>query len=140
VGTVNSALDLGEPLTLIGEGRLLALPLGAERNQRVCRQQSLGPARRPKFRTAPRQALIDDVEQALYASKIISYAQGYALMSAMGQGVGLGRSTNGGIALMWRGGCIIRQRVSLGKIKEGHSIANPGLTNLMLDPLLHRRA
>ena len=75
--------------------------------------------------------LIEDIENALFASKIVSYAQGYTLMrSAAGT---YGWNLNyGGIALMWRGGCIIRS-VFLGKIKEAYD-KNPGLTNLLLDP------
>jgi 6-phosphogluconate dehydrogenase len=68
---------------------------------------------------------------ALYASKIISYAQGYALMKAMAQDSGW-ELNNGGIALMWRGGCIIRSAF-LGKIKEAFD-RDPNLANLLLDP------
>src|SRR5262249_42102635 len=77
------------------------------------------------------KAFVDDVEMALYASKIISYAQGYALMNAMGKEAGW-EFNNGGVALMWRGGCIMRSAF-LGKIKEAFD-CNPGLTNLLLDP------
>src|SRR5438045_8808444 len=68
---------------------------------------------------------------ALYASKIISYAQGFALLNAMGSESGW-TINNGAVALMWRGGCIIRS-VFLGKIKEAFD-RNPKLTNLLLDP------
>ena len=68
---------------------------------------------------------------ALYASKIISYAQGYALMNAMGKDTGW-EFNNGGVALMWRGGCIIRSAF-LGKIKEAFD-RDPKLTNLLIDP------
>jgi len=71
------------------------------------------------------------VEMALYASKIISYAQGYALMNAMSKDTGW-EINNGGVALMWRGGCIIRSAF-LGKIKEAFD-RNPELPNLLLDP------
>jgi 6-phosphogluconate dehydrogenase len=77
------------------------------------------------------KALIDDIEMALYASKIISYAQGYALMNAMAKDSGW-EINNGGVALMWRGGCIIRSAF-LGKIKEAFD-RNAKLTNLLLDP------
>jgi 6-phosphogluconate dehydrogenase len=77
------------------------------------------------------QGFVDDVEMALYASKIISYAQGYALMDAMARESGWDIN-KGGVALMWRGGCIIRS-VFLGKIKEAFD-RNPKLANLMLDP------
>ena len=78
-----------------------------------------------------REAFIQDVEMALYASKIISYAQGFALMNAMSRESGW-TINNGAVALMWRGGCIIRS-VFLGKIKEAFD-RNPKLTNLLVDP------
>ena len=73
---------------------------------------------------------IADIRDALYASKIISYAQGYMLMRTAAQEYGWNLNY-GGIALMWRGGCIIRSRF-LGKIKEAYD-NNPGLSNLLLD-------
>jgi 6-phosphogluconate dehydrogenase len=75
--------------------------------------------------------MIEDLKQALYASKLVSYAQGYQLMRAAAKTYGWNLN-NGGIALMWRGGCIIRS-VFLGKIKEAFD-RNPNLTNLLLDP------
>ncbi len=75
--------------------------------------------------------MVDDLKQALYASKIVSYAQGYQLMRAAAQEHGW-KLNNGGIALMWRGGCIIRS-VFLGKIKEAFD-KDPDLVNLLLDP------
>src|SRR5207237_5541765 len=78
-----------------------------------------------------RATFIDDVEMALYASKIISYAQGFALLNAMSKESGWSIN-NGAVALMWRGGCIIRS-VFLGKIKEAFD-RNPKLTNLLVDP------
>jgi 6-phosphogluconate dehydrogenase len=126
--TVTSALDLGVPLTLIAEA-VFARCLSAQKDERVQASKILaGPT--PRY-DGDRQALIDDVEQALYASKIISYAQGYALMNAMGKESGW-EFNNGGVALMWRGGCIIRSAF-LGKIKEAFD-RNPKLTNLLLDP------
>jgi 6-phosphogluconate dehydrogenase len=77
------------------------------------------------------EAFIQDVEMALYASKIISYAQGFALMNAMSRESGWAIN-NGAVALMWRGGCIIRS-VFLGKIKEAFD-RNPALNNLLVDP------
>jgi 6-phosphogluconate dehydrogenase len=127
--TVNSALDLGVSLTLIAEA-VFARCLSAQKEERVAASAVLeGPAP-SKFDGDPR-AFVDDVEMALYASKIISYAQGYALMNAMGKEAGW-EFNNGGVALMWRGGCIIRSAF-LGKIKEAFD-RNPGLTNLLLDP------
>jgi 6-phosphogluconate dehydrogenase len=126
--TATSALDLGVPLTLIGEA-VFSRCLSAQKDERVAASKVLrGPT--PKF-DGNKQAFIDDVEQALYASKIISYAQGYALMRAMGKESGW-EFNNGGIALMWRGGCIIRSAF-LGKIKEAFD-RDSNLANLLLDP------
>lgn len=79
---------------------------------------------------ADRAAFIEDIRKALYASKIISYAQGYTLMRAAAKTYGWNLNY-GGIALMWRGGCIIRS-VFLGKIKEAYD-KDPQLQNLLLD-------
>ncbi|MHC4569052.1 MAG: NADP-dependent phosphogluconate dehydrogenase, partial [Planctomycetota bacterium] len=81
--------------------------------------------------TGDKKAFVDDLRQALYASKIVSYAQGYQLMRAAAAEHNWNLNY-GGIALMWRGGCIIRS-VFLGKIKEAFD-KNPDLTNLLLDP------
>jgi len=126
--TVTSALDLGVPLTLIAEA-VFARCLSAQKDERVAASKVLeGP--KAAFSGDPK-AFIDDIEQALFASKIISYAQGYALMNAMGKESGW-QFNNGGVALMWRGGCIIRSAF-LGKIKEAFD-REPNLTNLLLDP------
>jgi 6-phosphogluconate dehydrogenase len=126
--TVTSALDLGVPLTLIAEA-VFARCLSAQKDERVAAAKVLkGPS--AKFQ-GDAKAMVDGIEMALYASKIISYAQGYALMNAMGKESGW-EFNNGGVALMWRGGCIIRSAF-LGKIKEAFD-RNPKLTNLMLDP------
>jgi 6-phosphogluconate dehydrogenase len=126
--TVTSALDLGIPLTLIGES-VFARCLSAQKDERVAAEKILsGPT--AKFELDPK-TFIDDVEMALYASKIISYAQGYALMNAMAKDSGW-EINNGGVALMWRGGCIIRSAF-LGKIKDAFDL-NPKLANLLLDP------
>jgi 6-phosphogluconate dehydrogenase len=126
--TVISALDLGVPLTLIAEA-VFARCLSAQKDERVAASKVLtGPV--PSF-SGDRDAFIQDLELALYASKIGSYAQGFALMSAMAQESGWSIN-QGGVALMWRGGCIIRS-VFLGKIKEAFD-RNPRLTNLLVDP------
>lgn len=126
--TVISALDLGIPLTLISEA-VMARSLSALKEERVAASQVLsGPT--VTF-TGDKAAFIDDLREALYASKIISYTQGYMLMRAVAQEYGW-HLNYGGIALMWRGGCIIRS-VFLGKIKEAFD-QNPALTNLLLDP------
>jgi 6-phosphogluconate dehydrogenase len=127
--TVTSALDLGVPLTLIAEA-VFARVLSAQKEERVAACKILkGPPAAPF--TGDTHAFVQDIEQALYASKLISYAQGYALMNAMGKESGW-KFNNGGVALMWRGGCIIRSAF-LGKIKEAFD-RNPDLENLLLDP------
>ncbi len=123
-----AALDLGIPLTLIGEA-VFSRCLSAIKDERVEASKVLhGP--KPEFK-GDRKAFIDDLKNALYASKIVSYAQGYALMKAAAEEYGWNLNY-GGIALMWRGGCIIRS-VFLGKIKEAFD-KNPSLKNLLLDP------
>ena len=126
--TVTSALDLGVPLTLIGEA-VFARCLSAEKEERVAASKVFDGPSEP-FQGDP-TAFINDIEMALYASKLISYAQGYVLMNAMGKESGW-KFNNGGVALMWRGGCIIRSAF-LGKIKEAFD-RDPALTNLLLDP------
>jgi 6-phosphogluconate dehydrogenase len=126
--TAIAALDLGQPLTLIGEA-VFARCLSALKDERVHSSEILtGP--NEKFKGDKRK-FVKDLKQALYASKIVSYAQGYQLMRAAAKEYGWNLN-NGGIALMWRGGCIIRSAF-LGKIKEAFD-KNPGLENLLLDP------
>jgi 6-phosphogluconate dehydrogenase len=126
--TVTSALDLGVPLTLIGEA-VFARCLSSQKAERVEAAKALrGP--KAKFDGNPQQ-LVEDVESALYASKLVSYAQGYALMDAMAKESGW-EINKGGVALMWRGGCIIRSAF-LGRIKEAFD-RDPNLKNLLLDP------
>jgi 6-phosphogluconate dehydrogenase len=122
------ALELGVPLTLIGEA-VFSRCLSAIKEQRVAASAVLsGPT--PSL-TGDRKAFVEDVRQALFASKIVSYAQGYTLMRAAAEERGWNLNY-GGIALMWRGGCIIRS-VFLGDIKKAFE-RNPELTNLLLDP------
>ena len=122
-----AALDEGVPLTLIGEA-VFARCLSAIKEERVEASKVLtGP--NVKF-DGDRDAFIKDIKNALFASKIISYAQGYSLMRTAAKTYGWNLNY-GGIALMWRGGCIIRS-VFLGKIKEAFD-KNPALTNLLLD-------
>ena len=123
-----TALDLGVPLTLIGEA-VFARCLSSQKDERVAASAVLeGPA--GKF-TGEKESLISDLKDALYASKIISYAQGYLLMGAAAREYGWNLNY-GGIALMWRGGCIIRS-VFLAKISDAYQV-NPDLSNLVLDP------
>jgi 6-phosphogluconate dehydrogenase len=125
--TAISALDTGTPVTLIGEA-VFARCLSAMKDERVAASTILaGPKNAP---AQDRAAFIEDVRRALYCSKMISYAQGYMLLREAAKEEGWNLNF-GGIALMWRGGCIIRSRF-LGKIKEAYD-KNPHLTNLLLD-------
>jgi len=128
-----SSLDMGIPLTMIVEA-VLGRALSALKDERVAASRALsGP--KPGI-TGDRKAFIRDLEAAVYASKLISYTQGYMLMRAAAKEYKWSLNY-GGIALMWRGGCIIRS-VFLGKIKEAFD-RNPGLTNLLLDPYFKKQ-
>jgi 6-phosphogluconate dehydrogenase len=123
-----AALDLGIPLTLIGEA-VFSRCLSSEKDERVAASKILhGPD--VKF-SGDKTKFINDLKDALYASKIVSYTQGYALMKAAADEYKWNLNY-GGIALMWRGGCIIRSAF-LGKIKAAFD-NKPSLNNLMLDP------
>jgi len=123
-----AALDEGIPLTLIGEA-VFARCLSAIKEERTAASKVLtGPA--VKFE-GDKKAFIEDLKNALYASKIVSYAQGYTLMKTAAKTYNWNLNY-GGIALMWRGGCIIRS-VFLGKIKEAFD-NDPEITNLLLAP------
>ena len=121
------SLDLGVPLTLISEA-VFARCLSAMKDERVEASRVLRPPEHPL--TGDKEALLRDLEQALYASKIISYTQGFVLFHEAAKEYGWNLNY-GGIALLWRGGCIIRS-VFLGKIKEAFD-SNPALPNLLLD-------
>ncbi|HBP54651.1 MAG TPA: phosphogluconate dehydrogenase (NADP(+)-dependent, decarboxylating), partial [Verrucomicrobiales bacterium] len=126
--TVISSADLGVPITMIAEA-VFSRCVSAMKDERVAASKKLrGP--KPIIKT-DRAKFIEDIRQALYASKIVSYAQGYMLLRAAAQENGW-KLNYGGIALMWRGGCIIRSQF-LGKIKEAYD-KRPRLANLMLDP------
>lgn len=121
------ALDLGIPLTLITEA-VYARCLSAQKDARVRASQILaGPAE--KF-SGDREQFIEDVRQALYASKLVSYAQGFVQLDAAAAEFGW-ELNNGNIALLWRGGCIIRSRF-LGDINQAFD-SSPNLENLLLD-------
>jgi len=123
-----SALDMGMPLTMVVEA-VFARTLSALKDER--RQAAMllsGPAAHIE---GDRSALLQDLEEAVYASKIISYTQGYMLFKAAAREYQWNLNY-GGIALMWRGGCIIRSAF-LGKIKEAFD-QNPSLQNLLLAP------
>ena len=123
-----AALDEGVPLTLIGEA-VFARCLSAMKAERVEASDAYKVAR-GKF-DGDKAEMIENIRKALLASKIISYAQGYVLMKAAAKNYGW-QLNYGGIALMWRGGCIIRSTF-LGKIKEAYD-KDPELSNLLLDP------
>ncbi len=126
--TVITALDEGQPLTAIAEA-VFARCLSALKDERVkASKVILGKV--SKF-TGDKKEFINDLRKALYASKIVSYAQGYQLMKSAAKTYNWNLNY-GGIALIWRGGCIIRS-VFLGKIKEAFD-RNPNLENLLLDP------
>ena len=125
--TAITALDLGVPLTLIGEA-VFARILSAQKDERVHASNVLsGPT--PEF-TGDKPAFIEDLRQAVFASKIVSYAQGYVLMTEAAKEYHWNLNY-GGIALMWRGGCIIRSAF-LGDIKVAYD-KSPKLNNLLLD-------
>ena len=131
--TAIAALDEGVPLTLITEA-VFARSLSAMKEERVAASAEIsGPK---KTFAGDRAAFLSDLHDALYAAKIVSYAQGYALMRQAAHTYGWNLN-NGGIALMWRGGCIIRS-VFLGKIKEAFD-RMPNLTNLLLDPFFKEK-
>jgi len=123
-----AALELGVPLTLIGES-VFARILSSQKDERVEAAKLL---QTPKLKfEGDREQFINDIENALFASKLVSYAQGYLLMKAAA--IEYGWNLNyGGIAMLWRGGCIIRS-VFLGMIREAYD-QNPDLKNLLLDP------
>jgi 6-phosphogluconate dehydrogenase len=130
--TVIEALNLGQPLTLIGEA-VFARCLSALKDERVKAAKAL-KGRKSTFR-GDKEKFINDLRQALYASKIVSYAQGYQLMRAAAAEYKWNLNY-GGIALMWRGGCIIRS-VFLGKINEAFA-KKLKLENLLLDPFFKK--
>ncbi len=131
--TVISALDTGQPVTLIGES-VFARCLSALKEERVEASKILrGP--KAKANAGDRTKFIEDVRRALYCSKIISYAQGYMLLRAAAKENGWNLNM-GGIALMWRGGCIIRSQF-LGNIKTAFK-KNAKLENLLMDKFFSR--
>lgn len=126
--TVISSQELGIPITLIAEA-VYARCLSAMKDSRV-KASEVFKQRKYRF-TGSRTQWINDIRNALYASKIVSYAQGFMLLKAAAQNYGWNLNY-GNIAMIWRGGCIIRS-VFLGKIKEAFD-RDPALDNLLLDP------
>ncbi|HCM26672.1 MAG TPA: phosphogluconate dehydrogenase (NADP(+)-dependent, decarboxylating) [Treponema sp.] len=127
-----AALEFGVPLTLIGEA-VFARCLSAAKDERVAASKLFSkPAR---VFTGDKKAFIADLKDALYASKIVSYAQGYLLMREAAKEYSW-KLNYGGIALMWRGGCIIRSTF-LSKIKDAFD-RKGDLSNLLLDPFFNK--
>lgn len=130
--TVINALDVGMPLTLIGEA-VFARCLSSLKQERVEASRILhGPEAKDPVKNV--KEYIGHIKDALYASKIISYAQGFMVMRQAAKEYHWNLN-NGGIALMWRGGCIIRSKF-LGKIKEAFD-HNPDIKSLLLDPFFN---
>lgn len=122
-----AALDEAVPLTLISEA-VFARCLSAQKDERV-QAAALYPKEVPVFQ-GDRTEFVESIRKALFASKIVSYTQGYLLLCSAAETYGWNLNY-GGIALMWRGGCIIRS-VFLGRIKEAYD-KNPALKNLLMD-------
>ena len=131
--TAINALDAGIPLTLIVEA-VFARCLSSLKDERIKASELFS---KPKLQiNTIKQEFINDIKDALYASKLISYAQGYSLMKEADKEHGW-KLNYGGIAMMWRGGCIIRS-VFLGKITEAFK-TNPDLSNLLFDPFFKEK-
>lgn len=128
--TIISALDCGIPITLISEA-VFSRCVSALKSERVEAAKVISGPKGNIENPGDRKAFVAAVRDALYASKIVSYAQGYMLMKAAAKENGWNLNY-GGIALMWRGGCIIRSRF-LGKIKDAFD-QNANLQNLLMDP------
>jgi 6-phosphogluconate dehydrogenase len=127
--TVQTALDLGIPVTGIAEATF-ARALSAHPDQRAAAQQALpGPSTTPDL--PDRDGFVEDVRKALYASKVVAYAQGYDQMAAASAEYGW-HVDLGAMATIWRGGCIIRAKF-LDRIKEAYA-TNPELPSLLVDP------
>lgn len=127
--TAISALDYGQPVTLIGES-VFARCLSSLTEERSQASKVLKGPQNTQY-TGDKKQFLENIRQALYASKIVSYAQGFMLLREAAKVHGWNLNY-GGIALMWRGGCIIRS-VFLGNIKLAFE-KNPSLVNLLLDP------
>jgi len=129
-----AALNFGVPLTLIGES-VFARCLSSAKDDREAASKILAGPKAAPF-AGDRKAFLADLGAALYASKVVSYAQGYLLMEEAAGEYGW-KLDFGSIALMWRGGCIIRS-VFLGRIKEAFD-ADPALRNLLLAPFFAKK-
>jgi len=126
--TCMNGIELGSPVTLICEA-VFARMISSGKEDRVIASKTLTGPTVTKF-TGDKKAFLDDLRDSIFAAKMVSYAQGYLLLAAAAKAFGW-KLNNGAIALMWRGGCIIRSKF-LGKIKEAFD-NNPDLQNLLLD-------
>lgn len=126
--TAVAALNYGTPVTLIGEA-VFSRCLSALKDERVAASKQLKGSGHPVF-VADKRQFLNHIKNALYCAKIVSYTQGFMLMREAAKEFNWNLNY-GGIALMWRGGCIIRS-VFLGDIKQAY-VKNPNLTNLLLD-------
>jgi len=126
--TVLNGLEYGSPVTLIAEA-VFARVISSAKDERIEASTILKQSLPPPFQ-GNRQAVLDDLRDSIYASKIVSYAQGFNLLQAAAAQHKWNLNF-GAIALMWRGGCIIRSKF-LGRIKEAFDL-NPNLKNLLLD-------
>jgi 6-phosphogluconate dehydrogenase len=133
--TTISALDVGMPVTLIGEA-VFARCLSAQKDERVAAADRLAPLEPLPAFAGDRDALVADVENAIYASKLVSYAQGFVLLRAASDHYEW-QLNYGNVALMWRGGCIIRSKF-LGNIKEAFE-RDEALPNLLLDDFFREK-
>ena len=129
-----SSLELGIPVTLITES-VYARCLSALKSERVAASKIYPRESAPRYSDEEKQALVGAIHDALYASKIISYAQGYMLMAEAAKEFDW-KLNYGGIALMWRGGCIIRSRF-LEEIKQAYE-TQPDLPNLLTAPFFEK--
>jgi 6-phosphogluconate dehydrogenase len=125
-----AAANEGVPLTLIAEA-VFARCLSAQKDERVKASKIFNTTANLTNHANRKNEFVADLEKALYASKIVSYAQGFGLMREAAEHYNW-KLNYGGVALMWRGGCIIRSRF-LGKIKDAYT-KDPTLENLLLDP------
>ena len=127
--TINAALESGIPVDTMSEA-VFARCISAIKEERVAASKQIAGPAKGTF-DGDKAALVQAVRDSLYASKICSYAQGFALMRAVGEDQGWNLNF-GEIAMIWRGGCIIRARF-LQRIKEAFD-KNSALANLLLDP------
>jgi 6-phosphogluconate dehydrogenase len=127
---VQSALELGVPVTGMAEA-VFARSLSAHTAQRRAAAALPGPGTAGRVAGGARDTLVEDVRRALYASKIVAYAQGFDQIAAGSDEYGWGVDL-GAMATIWRGGCIIRARF-LDRIRDGYD-ADPGLASLLLTP------